>query len=170
MKHTLALAVMTLLVAFGLSAPAAHADSVIFTLSNPIQSVGASGGTVTYEATVSAPSTNGAAVNLNGDQFTFPLALDDSDFFVFWPFFLNPGDSFTGDLFTITVPAGATAGDYVGTFSLLGGVGFSNDVLGTETITANVVAPTPEPSAFLLLGTGLTGAVACFKKRRTSRI
>ena len=73
------------------------------TLTNPNQFIALeSGGTLTYSATAFAPDSNGAAVYLNGDSFNIglPLTLDDTDFFVNFPFFLNPGESFTGDLFT----------------------------------------------------------------------
>src|ERR1700742_5134768 len=101
MKNKLTLAVMTAVMTIGLSAAVAHADTVTFTLSNPTQSIsGQAGGTLTYEVTASAPLSNGAAVNLNGDSFNVgaPLSIDDSDFFSDAPFFLNPGDSDIFDL------------------------------------------------------------------------
>jgi hypothetical protein len=168
MKHKLTLAVMTVLLAIGLSPVAAHADTVTFTLTNPTQYVGgAAGGTLTYEVTASAPGGNGAAVFLNGDGFNvgLPPTIDDSDFFANAPFFLNPGDSATFDMFTVTVPAGTTPGNYSGFFTVLGGAdGSSSDVLGTVEF---VTVVTPEPGSFILLGSGLAGLVGVVRRKRS---
>jgi hypothetical protein len=161
MKLKMRLAVAALLT-MGLSSAAAYADTVNFTLIPAYVTVAESGnnlvpGSFTFAATVSAPSSNGAAVFLNGDSFnvTAPLTLDDSDFFANFPLSLAPGTSFTGDLFVLTIPPGTLAAAYQGTFTLLGGADPSaNNPLGTVTFTA---APTPEPSSILLLLTGMAG-------------
>jgi len=168
MKHKLTLAVMTVLLTIGLSPAVAYADTVTFTLTNPTQHTGGSaGGTLTYDVTASAPLNNGAAVFLNGDGFNLglPLTIDDSDFFADAPLFLNPGDSDTFDMFTVTVPAGTTPGNYSGFFSVLGGApGDLTDVLGTVDF---VTVVTPEPGSFILLGSGLAGLVGVVRRKRS---
>jgi hypothetical protein len=165
MKLRMTLAALALLT-IGLSSAAAYADTVTFTLTSPTEYVSPyTGGTLTFNATVSAPSSNGAAVYLNGDDFNIasPLALNDSDFLNF-PFFLSPGTKFTGDLFTVTIPAGTMNGNYLGSFTLLGGAdGGASNVLGTDSFD---VVVTPEPSSILLSMTGMAGLVWAGCKRK----
>ena len=146
----------------------AWADSVTFNLANSSQNISAqNGGTLIYTATVST-SGNAAPVFLNGDSFNVstPITLDDTDFFANFPFTLNTTDSFTGDLFTLNIPAGAAPGTYYGSFSLLGGAdGGSSDLLGTVNYSVTV---TPEPSSFLLFGTGLSALVGVVRSKRRS--
>ena len=152
-----------------LSAPAALADTIDLTLTNPIQAVEPGvGGTLSYFATVSAPITNTGIENLNADEFSvsFSTTLDDSTGFqsASFPLDLNPGDRYTGLLFTITVPSTDAAGVYPGTFSILGGATVDSlDMLATVDYDAVV---TPEPTSLLLLGTGLAGLAAALGGRR----
>lgn len=153
--------------AMGWASVTAYADSVSFTLTNPSTYVVNTGGTVTVDATVFAPSSNSGAVYLNGDSFnvTAPASLNDNDFFASFPLLLTPGASFTGDLFTLSLPANSAFGTYLGTFTLLGGSTPSSiDTLGTANFS---VTTTPEPSSFLLLFTGVGGLVtASFRSRK----
>lgn len=155
MKLRMRLAVAALLT-IGLSSAVAYADTITFTLTNPNGNVPLTGGSLMYEATVSAPASNGAAVFLNGDSFnvTAPITLDDSSFFSNFPLSLAPGTSFTGDLFELTAAPGTPLGVYLGTFTLLGGAdGFASDALGT--VNFSLTLATPEPSSILLLVSGL---------------
>jgi hypothetical protein len=157
MKFKMTLAVAALLMA-GLSSAAAYADTLTFTLTNPNGGVLADvGGTLTFDATVTASSTNTGSIFLGGDSFnvTAPVTLDDTDFFNNFPLSLAPGASFTGELFTLTVPAGMPVGsDFLGTFTLFDG---ANNSLGT--VDFSVTAATPEPSSIVLLLTGMAGTL-----------
>lgn len=153
------LTVMTLL-AMCLASVAAHADTVTLSLTNPIQNVFPSGGTLTYEGTVFAPLSNTGDVFLNSDSYNvaLPVTLDDSGFLFGFPFTLAPGETFTGTLFTLTIPAGAALGQYDGFFSIFGGAnGAAQDPLATVTFAATV----PEPSSILLAVAALAGLVRC---------
>ena len=147
---------VTALLTIGLSSAAAYADTITFTLTNPNQLGSYLGGSRTYDARVSAPATNTAAVFLNGDSFnvTAPITLDDSDFFSEFPLSLAPGASFTGDLFVLTAPPNSPVETFLGSFTLLGGAdGNATATLGTVNFSLNVV--TPEPSGIRLLLTGM---------------
>jgi hypothetical protein len=167
MKHKLTLAVLTLILIFGLSSAAAYADTLTVTLDDPILFVsGDTGGTLTYHVTLSAPNSNGATVFVNGDSFNLlgPPTLDDTDFVFNAPTFLAPGTSDTFEAFTVTVPAGTLPGLYLGSFTFQGGASnLSGDDLGTVNFVTEV---TPEPSSFLLLGSGLASLVGVVRRKR----
>jgi len=143
----------------GLTSTTAFAGTITFTLANPNQSVSSvSGGTLTYAATVSAAAGNSGAVFLNGDSFnvTAPVTVNDNDFFADFPLSLAPGTSFTGNLFTLTIPPNAPIGTFLGTFTLLGGAnGNASDTLGTVNFSAATTTPEPSSLMMLLAGTAV---------------
>jgi hypothetical protein len=144
------------------------ADTIGFSLNAPAQP-GTAGSTVSFVATVSAPGTNGGTVFLNGDGFTVPspLLLDDSGFFNDFPFSLDPGDSLSGVLFTITLPSNTAAGLYTGSFQILGGANSdAQDTLGSVDFQVNVAPSTvPEPESLMLLAAGLPGVALLVQRR-----
>lgn len=144
------------LLAMFLSAAPAWADSIGLILSQPVQA-GAPGSTLTFDATVSAPLANSATVFLNFDNFgdTIPGAntIDDSGFFLNFPLSLDPGDTFTGTLFSVALPPGVAPGSYTGFFEIFGG---SNADAGNPLATVNFqINATPEPGSWVLLATGI---------------
>ena len=89
-KGTLALALFVFAL---LLAPAALADTLNFSISNPVQT-GAPGTTFSFLASVSAPFSNTGAIFLNGDSFTLSggtLTVNDSPFFNNFPLSVSPG-------------------------------------------------------------------------------
>jgi hypothetical protein len=144
------------LLAMFLSAAPAWADSIGLILSQPVQA-GAPGSTLTFDATVSAPLANSATVFLNFDNFgdTIPGAntIDDFGFFLNFPLSLDPGDTFTGTLFSVALPPGVAPGSYTGFFEIFGG---SNADAGNPLATVNFqINATPEPGSWVLLATGI---------------
>ncbi len=138
-----------------LTAPPACADTIQLALASPNQ-VAAPGDLVSFTATVTAPSTNAAAVYLNTDSHTEDLGLivDDLPFLLNFPWAMNPGDSTTAVLFTVQVGG---AGTYSGFFDLLGGADTSSfDLLSSSqySITVSPVSAVPEPTTILLIASG----------------
>ncbi|HZL29048.1 MAG TPA: PEP-CTERM sorting domain-containing protein [Acidobacteriaceae bacterium] len=167
MKNKLTIAAMTLLLTLGLSSAAACADTVIFTL-NPSTLSGHPGDTVTFTATVSAPVSNGADIFLSGPAFSLggPIVIDSGDFFNNAPFSLSAGDSSVFDIFTAMIPLGSTMTTFGGSVQMEGGADFG--ALGNIGDPVNfAVVVTPEPSSFLLLGSGLVGLVGVLRRKRS---
>jgi hypothetical protein len=148
------------------TATAARADTIHLSLSASTASYAGGTETLTYDGTITASSMNAADVYLNGDSLNVqsPLIADDDDFYLDVPSYLGAGDSFTGDLFTVTVPDGTASGNYPGSFVLQGGSDSATyDTLATADFSAAV---TPEPSSLWLFASGTLAMGEMVRRRR----
>lgn len=146
---------------------AARADNLIVTLFSPV--VGAPGSTLSIVGTIVAPSTNSGSVYLNSDSLSLagPFTLNDDPFILNAPTSMAPGATYTAVLFTVTISPQASEGIYTGFFTILGGE--SGDPLALDPISNTAsfeVHVVPEPTAMLLVGTGLIGIMLRVRRRR----
>ena len=91
-------------------------------------------------------------VRLNGDSYSLDTAfvLDDSSFLLNFLLDLDPGQSYTGSLFEVIVPADSPLGLYAGSSQILGrAIGSDESVLSSATFSTAV---SPEPSSLVLPG------------------
>lgn len=148
-----------------------RADTLDVSLTQATLSVVQGTTLVAFDATVSNSLSSSGTIFLNGDSWTTSSSLvsvDDAPFFANSPFSLDPGTSGgTFEIFDVLLDPSLGPGVYTGTFSILGGPdsSASNDV-GDLNFTVDVTAPvaTPEPTALLMLVTGLLTLV--FFRRR----
>jgi len=159
----------TLIAALLFSATAAVATPITLVLDSSLLS-GLPGTTVTFIGTVT--DVGNSPTFLNGDSVNVapPLLPDDTPFFVNFPFTLNPLQAVKAPILSVGIPLGTTAGLYVGTLELLGGVSpVSDDILATVPFAVQVQAaaqPVPEPlTAVLLLCGGTVAALRHLRRR-----
>ncbi len=169
-------ATLAVLFATTTAAAVARADTLTLNLGNPVQT-GSAGSTLTFSGTASTPASNRATEYLNGDNYFVNngATLNDAGFFNGFPLSLDPGQSYSGIFFTVTLPSDAAAGStYTGFFSVLGGADASAvDTLATVNFSASTpaaVAATPEPSSLVLLGSGVLGAAFLLRRHRSKSI
>ena len=175
MKHTKEIAIFFLTPGLVLlSCSSAKADSLSLSITPNWQMVSAGNltpliyyGTVTDTDGIGTP-----ALNLVGDNINITLssatptinlpstdAVDDSSFLSNWPLSMNPGDTYTGELFAVTISDPTTeTGLYQGTFQIVDG---SSAELATGDFSFTV---TPEPSSLLLLVSGLAGLASTLRR------
>jgi len=118
-----------------------------------------SGDTVTFSGTLTNQSTS--ELFLNGDTFMLPgsnLTLDDSPFLTNFPLSLAGGATAKGALFTVAVDPTTPEGLYDGSFTIVGGPGYS-DTTSLATQSFRVVVPEPGVYALLLSGGVALGIV-----------
>jgi len=146
-----------------LAGSAAKADTLTLTLDRPFQSglpdLFVFAGTIAYTSADLA-NDGGLTEYLNGDSFSLgaPAMLDDTAFNTSAPLFMNPGDSWSGVIFTVTTPLylNGSPSFYTGSFSIVGGNSPADDtdLLATEDFDVRV---TPEPPSWELLAMALLG-------------
>jgi hypothetical protein len=163
MKRLKSLLAPSLAIACFLAAgAAARADSLSIVLDQAFQS-GLPGDVIAFDATVT--NTSSATENLNGDTFNVdaPLTVDDSPFdnTSVWPLTLGAGDSVSGLLFNVDIPADAAQGLYTGTFDITGGHYSTNEEFVIGFANFDVVV-TPEPPTWELMALALMGFLAYY--------
>jgi|SRR5579871_94635 len=139
------------IIPFGLlSCCVGFAASISLSPDLPIQTT-APGTFVTFTGTITDIGSDD--VFLNGFSVSLPyfeLNYDLTPFFNQSPPSLSAGDSYVGDLFTVSVSSAALPGDYFGSFSIQGGADSSTfDDLADQSFQVTV-SNVPEPSSVLV--------------------
>jgi hypothetical protein len=143
--------------------------SLIFTLDAPVFT-GAPGTEFDIIGTLSNFDAEPVFLNTaSGSLSSGDLDFDYANFFVLVPRTLNTGDLFSGPIFSVVVSQQALPGDYLGTFTIQGGIdGEAFDDLATQNfqVTVSSTPDTPEPSSFALLASVLAAFGGCAGFRR----
>lgn len=136
---------------------AALADTL--TITNP--TLTAAGGTVAVYGTYT--NTGSVLENFLGDDFTIGISgstVNDTPYFVEAQS-IAPNSSITEELFLLTVPA-VSAGSYASDFVITTD---GSSATGNFNVNVSGAAVTPEPSTWLLLGTGVLGMGVLLRRR-----
>jgi len=153
-----------------LAGAAAKADPVTITFTSVAFQSGSGGETLTFDVNV----TNNVPVewDFNSDSLNISSAggglVVNDEFNANAPFTLGAGDSAAFEAFTIFIPNGTASGLYEGSYEILGGLTSSDPnftdsaLLGSADFDVNV---TPEPSSFLLMGSGLLALAGAARRR-----
>lgn len=135
----------------------------------PALEYGSPGSTVSFSAMLENTGSN--TLYLNGDSFNLPgagLTLDDSKFYNNFPATLTAGQSWTAQIFDVTIDPTTTLADYPGSFAILGGAdAVAQGQLANQNFIVRVeTAPVPEASTLLSLGGLLVVAGVCAARQR----
>jgi len=162
-KLVIAMTFLVMTAAFLLSSPAAHADDFTVTLTTPSQT-GYLGSTLDFYGEIDADASNSDTVFLGGDSINLDpsLGTDDSGYLLGAPFSLDPGKSYSGLLFTVTLGPGVIPGNYPGSFTIDGSDINGNDIPATAYFDVSAV---PEPSSLFLLAAGATGLIGTWRRK-----
>jgi hypothetical protein len=121
---------------------------------NPAVQTGHQGDLLTYNSTLANTGVSTLYLNaINYNGLNSDIVLDPTLFFVNAPFFLSGGETWSGDVFTTQISPTATAGDYVGSFTVIGGTdpGALDDLASqTFQVTVAPIANVPEPGPVAL--------------------
>jgi len=150
---------------------AVKADPITLTL-DPTHSV-AQGSSVTYSGSLSNGGLPGRFINAVSLTLPPGITFNDSAFFTNVPAFLGSGAT-TGvvSFFDVFADLLIPPGNYIGSFSVLGGVDDQDqNILATQEFTIMVTPggqnPIPEPASMLLLASGLAGAASLRRRKRS---
>jgi hypothetical protein len=157
-----------ILVAFSLLFTRNVSNAALSLTVEPLSQQGLPGDSLTYQIALQNDLTG--TVFLNGDDINLPaqdIFADDSSFLFNAPLSLGPGESWSGDAFTLTIGPTTPVQSYMGTFNILGGT----DSSSVETVASGqfelVVNSVPEPPTGCLVGVAAAAGICCTRLRKS---
>ncbi len=162
--------IVSIALCIGLAAPALFADTVLIALASPTES-GSPGDQLDFQGTLTNQTGSTVFLNSDNENDNLPGSVVDLTPFFNGPASLGPFAS-TGqiDLFTLTIPGGASLNTYSGTFEVIGGAGSdSQDILGAASFSVVVqpVSSVPEPRALGMVAIALLLLFRALRKQST---